>query len=68
MRSGVGSRIRAGLTGFFGYFLGTFILANWLMGLVAEKAGWSWTFGMLIVACLLSVFFMALTCKQESQP
>ena len=36
------------------------------MGVVAKRAGWGWTFAMLIVACVLSVFFMALTCKQES--
>ena len=58
----------AGLTGFFGYFLGTFILANWVMGWVAEKAGWSWTFLLLIAACLLAIFFMGLTLKEERKP
>ena len=55
----------AGLTGFFGYFLGTFILANWVVGWVAQAAGWSWTFLLLVAACLLSIFFMALTCGHE---
>ena len=55
----------AGLTGFFGYFLGTFILANWVVGWVAQAAGWSWTFLLLVAACLLSIFFMSLTCGQE---
>jgi len=55
----------AGLTGFFGYFLGTFILANTVIGLVAQTAGWSWTFFMLIGACILSIFFMGLTYKEE---
>ncbi|MBR6270313.1 MAG: MFS transporter, partial [Bacteroidales bacterium] len=55
----------AGLTGFFGYFLGTFILANTLIGYVAKTAGWSWTFAMLIAACLLSIFFMGMTYKEE---
>ena len=55
----------AGLTGFFGYFLGTFILANTLIGYVAKTAGWSWTFFMLFAACLLSIFFMGLTLKEE---
>ena len=55
----------AGLTGFFGYFLGTFILANWVIGWVAEAAGWSWTFLLLVAACCLSIVFMALTCGQE---
>ncbi len=51
----------AGLTGFFGYFLGTFILANTVIGLVAQRAGWGWTFAMLLAACALAIFFMALT-------
>ena len=55
----------AGLTGFFGCFLGTFMLANWVVGWVAQAAGWSWTFLLLVAACLLSIFFMALTCGQE---
>ena len=55
----------AGLTGFFGYFFGTFLLANTVIGLVAQHAGWSWTFVLLIAACLLSILFMGLTVKQE---
>ncbi|MBR4735886.1 MAG: MFS transporter, partial [Bacteroidales bacterium] len=55
----------AGLTGFFGYFLGTFILANTVIGWVAQHSGWSWTFILLIGACILSIFFMALTLKEE---
>ena len=51
----------AGLTGFFGYFLGTFILANTVIGLVAQRAGWGWTFALLLAACVLAIFFMALT-------
>ena len=57
----------AGLTGFFGYFLGTFILANTVIGWVAQTFGWSWTFLLLIAACLLSMFFMGLTLKGESK-
>ena len=38
----------AGLTGFFGYFLGTAILANIVLGNVADAAGWDWTFILLI--------------------
>lgn len=56
----------AGLTGFFGYFLGTFILANWVVGWMAQTAGWNWTFLLLVAACLLSIFFMLLTCGRES--
>ena len=55
----------AGLTGFFGYFLGTFILANTVIGWVAQTAGWNWTFLLLIAACLLAIFFMGLTYKEE---
>lgn len=55
----------AGLTGFFGYFFGTAILANMLIGYVADVAGWDWTFVLLIAACLMSIFFMALTYKEE---
>lgn len=55
----------AGLTGFMGYVLGTAILANVLIGYVAENAGWDWTFILLLIACALSVFFMALTYKEE---
>ena len=55
----------AGLTGFFGYFFGTAILANIVIGYVAESAGWDWTFILLIAACLLSIVFMAFTYKEE---
>ena len=55
----------AGLTGFFGYFFGTAILANIVMVYVAESAGWDWTFVLLIAACALSIVFMAFTYKEE---
>lgn len=55
----------AGLTGFMGYVLGTAILANVVIGYVAENAGWDWTFILLLIACALSVSFMALTYKEE---
>ena len=55
----------AGLTGFMGYVLGTAILANVVIDYVAENAGWDWTFILLLIACALSVFFMALTYKEE---
>ena len=55
----------AGLTGFLGYVLGTALLANVVIGYVAEKAGWNWTFVLLISACVLSMLFMALTYQQE---
>ena len=55
----------AGLTGFMGYVLGTAILANSLLGYVADTSGWSWVFILLIIACLLAIFFMGLTYKEE---
>ncbi len=57
----------AGLTGFFGYFLGTAVLANIVLGAVADTAGWDWTFVLLIAACFLSIFFMALTFRREKE-
>lgn len=55
----------AGLTGFFGYFFGTAILANTVIGYVADSFGWNATFILLLAACALSVVFMALTYKEE---
>ena len=55
----------AGLTGFFGYFFGTALLANLVLGTVADRAGWDWTFVLLIGACALSILFMAFTCHKE---
>ncbi len=55
----------AGLTGFMGYVLGTALLANVVIGYVAEAAGWSATFILLIGACVLSIFFMGLTYREE---
>ena len=55
----------AGLTGFFGYFFGTFLLANWCLGWVAQSFGWNITFGMLLAACALSILFMGFTYKEE---
>ena len=55
----------AGLTGFFGYFFGTAILANSLIGYVAENVSWDMTFVLLIGACLLSILFMGLPYREE---
>lgn len=54
----------AGLTGFFGYFFGTAILANSVIGYVADAAGWNWSFVLLLAACALSIFFMLLTVRK----
>ena len=55
----------AGLTGFMGYVLGTALLANVVIGYVADAAGWGWTFILLIGACVMSIVFMGLTYKEE---
>lgn len=54
----------AGLTGFFGYFFGTAVLANTLLGYVSEIS-MDATFIMLLVACGLSILFMAFTYGEE---
>lgn len=56
----------AGLTGFFGYFFGTAILANIVIGYVSE-AGWNWTFLMLLGACALAIVFTMFTYKDEKE-
>jgi len=50
----------AGLTGLFGY-LGGGMVANIGMGAIAGSLGWNTGFIVLILACLLSIFFVALT-------
>ena len=55
----------AGFTGFFGYFFGTAILANTLIGYVADHFGWNATFVLLLIACALSIVFMAVTYSEE---
>ncbi len=56
----------AGLTGFFGYFFGTAILANIVIGYVSQ-AGWDWTFVLLLAACALSILFTSFTLKGEKK-
>jgi OPA family glycerol-3-phosphate transporter-like MFS transporter len=55
----------AGLTGFFGYFLGTAILANIVMGHVVDSLGWDWGFMILLAACALSILFVGFTYRDE---
>lgn len=55
----------AGLTGFFGYFFGTAILANTMVGFIADNLGWDWAFASFIVACVLSIVFMGFTHQAE---
>ena len=54
-----------GLTGFFGYFFGTSILANIVMGWVVQSYGWDAGFKTLIAACLITILLMALAYRQQ---
>ncbi len=54
----------AGLTGLFGY-LGGALFANLAMGYVVDSWGWDGGFFVLIGACILSIFFVALTWNKE---
>ena len=57
----------AGLTGFMGYVLGTAVLANVVIGYVAQEWGWNSTFILLIVSCFASIALMMLTNKAEKK-
>ncbi|PTX18901.1 OPA family glycerol-3-phosphate transporter-like MFS transporter [Pontibacter mucosus] len=54
----------AGLTGLFGY-MGGALFANVAMGFVVDGLGWDGGFMVLVAACILSIFFTALTWKKE---
>ena len=55
----------AGLTGFMGYVLGTAVLANVVIGYVAQHWGWNSTFILLVVSCFASIALMMLTHRAE---
>lgn len=55
----------AGLTGLFGYFIGTALLANAGAGYVIEQFHWTGFFIFMLAACVLSIFFISLTWKRE---
>jgi OPA family glycerol-3-phosphate transporter-like MFS transporter len=50
----------AGFTGFFGYVFGSAI-AGTGVGWIADKWGWGGVFGTMIVCCLLTIVFSAMT-------
>lgn len=56
----------AGLTGLFGY-MGGALFANIAMGYVVDHLGWDGGFIVLVAACILSIFFTALTWKREKE-
>ena len=55
----------AGLTGLFGYFLGTSILANIVGGYVIENYEWNGYFIMMIIASLVSIVLIGMTIKKD---
>lgn len=55
----------AGLTGLFGYFLGTALLANVAAGYIIDQFEWAGFFIFMLAACVLSVVFIGLTLKKE---
>jgi len=55
----------AGLTGLFGYFLGTSILANIVGGYVIENYEWQGYFMMMIVASIIAIGLIALTIQKN---
>lgn len=54
----------AGLTGLFGY-MGGALFANIAIGMVVDTWGWDGGFEVIIAACILSIFFTALTWNRE---
>lgn len=56
----------AGFTGFFGYVFGS-SLAGWGVGKIADHWGWSGVFGTMVVCCLLTILFSALTLGHQAE-
>lgn len=54
----------AGLTGFFGYFIGTAFLANILGGYVIDKFEYNGYFILMMLASVISIGLIALTIKK----
>jgi len=57
----------AGLTGLFGYFIGTSILANIVGGYIIEHYSWQGYFMLMIVASLVAIALMALTITKKKK-
>ncbi len=55
----------AGFTGFFGYVFGSAI-AGTGVGWIADRWGWGGVFGTMIVCCLLTMVFSAMTLKHRT--
>ena len=57
----------AGFVGLSGYAFGSAVLANILMGFVAEHAGWNTTFILLSAASVIAMLLCALTLPSENK-
>ena len=57
----------AGLSGFFGYFIGTSLLAHIVMGYVLERYGWTYGFQLLVGSCVVAILLMLFTYKAEKK-
>ena len=55
----------AGLTGLFGYFIGTALLANIAAGYIIDQFEWTGFFIFMLLACFLGIVFTAYTLKRE---
>jgi OPA family glycerol-3-phosphate transporter-like MFS transporter len=55
----------AGLTGLFGYLIGTSLMANIGMGYVVEKFGWDGGFYLLIASAVMSIVLILFTRNAE---
>ena len=56
----------AGFTGFFGYAFGSAIAGSGV-GWIADRWGWSGVFTTMVICCLLTIFFSALTLGHRAQ-
>ena len=56
----------AGFTGFFGYVFGSAI-AGTGVGWIADHWGWTGVFGTMVVCCLLTIAFSALTLAHKTE-
>jgi len=57
----------AGFVGLSGYAFGSAVLANILMGFVAEHAGWNMTFVLLSAASVIAMLLCAMTLSSEKK-
>lgn len=58
----------AGLTGFFGYFFGTALLANSFLGyLIDRDHSWNAYFMTIMVACAVAIVLMMIVARKENQ-